>query len=87
MDTNNPTNNINTEVALRIAATMTNQGRSKKGVAEASGIPLTTFSRKLNGGAHAAQFTVTEIALIADALNIHPAKLFPASFLEARIAA
>lgn len=68
---------INREVAQRIAATILNQNRSKKSVAEAAGIPVVTFSRKLNDGAN---FTITEVARIADALGVHPGRLFPQAF-------
>jgi transcriptional regulator with XRE-family HTH domain len=67
------------EVARRIAATITNKNRSKLSVADAAGIPNTTFDRKLRGASH---FTIDEVARVADALDIHPGKLFPPSLLS-----
>ena len=68
---------LNQEVALRVAATITNQNRSKKSVAEASGIPLTTFIRKLE---NKTPFTIPDIGNVAVVLQVHPVTLFPAAF-------
>lgn len=51
--------------------------RSKKWTAQKAGIALTTFHRKLNGGA---DFTVTELIRIAQVLGVHPADLLPGQF-------
>lgn len=71
------------EVARNIAASITRKNRSKKSVAEMAGIPLTTFNRKINGHG---DFGVTEIAAIADALDVHPGSLLPAQFAGVRAA-
>lgn len=67
-------------VAGRVVAAMRTADRSIKGTAEAAGIPLTTFRRKLTGHT---DFTVTEIGHVANALNIAPAELLPAVFKRA----
>lgn len=67
-------------VAGRVAAAMRIADRSIKGTAEASGIPLTTYRRKLAGHT---DFTVAELGRIADALDVAPATLLPATFAPA----
>lgn len=61
-------------VAGRVAAVMRSDDRSIKSTAEAAGIPLTTFRRKLAGHT---DFTVTEIARLANALDVAPHDLLP----------
>jgi len=46
---------------------------SKNSVARRAGIPLTTFSRKINGHA---DFTIRELGAIADALHVPLDSLF-----------
>lgn len=70
--------NISQEVSRNIAALLTQKNRSKKSVAEEAGIPITTLGRKLNGGG---DFTIAEIARIADALAVNPLRIFPRSFV------
>ncbi len=60
-----------------IAAAMQTEDRSAKWVADRSGISDATFRRKLHGGG---DFTVSEVARIARALNSHPADLLPIEF-------
>ena len=67
-------------VAGRINAAMRTADRSIKGTAEAAGIPLTTYRRKLAGHT---DFTVAELGKIADALNVAPSTLLPAAFASA----
>lgn len=74
MDTNPDT------VAGRVKAAMSTANQSIKGTAEAAGIPLTTYRRKLAGHT---DFTVAELARIADALNVAPSTLLPAEFASA----
>ncbi|WP_066303319.1 helix-turn-helix domain-containing protein [Arthrobacter luteolus] len=71
------------EAARNIAAVITRKDRSKKSVADAAGIPLTTFNRKINGHG---DFGILELAAIADALQVHPTELLPAAFTQ-RVAA
>lgn len=53
--------------------------RSKQWVADKSGIPISTFNRKLAGHS---DFTVNEIARIAQALGVRPSTLLPDVFRE-----
>lgn len=62
------------EVAARIAATINSRGVTQRAVADATGIPLTTFNRKLSGRV---PFNTTELFLIADALSVSAVDLFP----------
>lgn len=62
-----------------IASAMKRVGRSKKWTAEQSGIPLSTFLRKLRGHG---DFTLRELALAARALNVSPASFLPDEFRE-----
>ncbi|QAB16984.1 XRE family transcriptional regulator [Leucobacter muris] len=57
--------------------------RSIKWTAEKSGIALTTFKRKLNGGT---DFTVSETLRVARALGVEPFTLLPTGFLPQRAA-
>ena len=66
--------------AQRIEDAMLSAERSKRWTAEKSGIALTTFYRKLSGGA---DFTIPEVARIARALGVHPASLLPPEFAPA----
>lgn len=56
--------------------------RSIKWTAEKSGIALTTFKRKLNGGT---DFTVSETYRVAKALGVEAFTLLPTGFLPQRI--
>lgn len=56
--------------------------RSIKWTAEKSGIALTTFKRKLNGGG---DFTIDETRRVAKALGVEAWQLLPAGFLPAHI--
>lgn len=57
--------------------------RTRTWTAKRAGIPETTFRRKLRAGA---DFTVGEVARIAQALDISPADLLPAEFrVDARV--
>lgn len=63
---------------------LTNEEIDKLGIklpalAENTGIPYTTLSRKLKG---ASAWTATEIARIAEALRIPASRLFPAEFMQ-----
>lgn len=68
MDTNPDT------AAARVTATMEARGHTIKGTADASGIPVTTFRRKIAGHS---DFTVTELAKVAAALDVQPLDLLP----------
>lgn len=65
---------ITTATADRVAATMTRKGMSTQHVATAASIPYTTLHRKLNAPA---DFTISEIGRLADALGVHPSELLP----------
>ena len=51
--------------------------RTQKWTADKSGIAHTTFHRKMNGGS---DWTVGELARIAQVLDIHPLDLLPDEF-------
>lgn len=63
--------------ATLVAAAMRGADRSMKWTADRAGIANATFRRKLRGGG---DFTVSEVARIAQALGIHPADLLPGEF-------
>jgi predicted transcriptional regulator len=71
------TNTITIEVAEKVAAAITRADRTKLSVANAAGIPPSTFTRKINGHA---DFSVPELARIASAIGIAPSALLPTSF-------
>jgi hypothetical protein len=52
--------------------------RTQTWVADKSGIPLSTYRRKLAGHT---DWTVTELARVARALGVHPASLLPDEFV------
>lgn len=58
--------------------------RTQKWTADKAGIAHTTFHRKMNGGA---DWTVGELARIAQALGVRPSELLPAEFREMAVAA
>jgi transcriptional regulator with XRE-family HTH domain len=64
MDTNGT--HLNTAVVQRVGTAMTLRGYSQKKLAEATGIPRVTLTRRLAGSV---PFNVNEIAAIADALG------------------
>lgn len=66
--------NTETTTAARVAEAMKNADRSQKWTAENAGFSVSTFRRKLNGGA---DFTVGEVGRIAKVLNVPPADLLP----------
>lgn len=51
-----------------------------KSTADAAGIPVSTFRRKLAGHT---PFTVTELSKVADVLNVAPVSLLPDTFQDA----
>lgn len=73
------TKDITESVAEKVAAAITRSGSSKHAVADATGIPMTTFNRKINGHT---PFNVEELALVARALNESPASFFPPEFFS-----
>ena len=66
-----------TETAAAVDDAMKLAERSRKWTADKSGIPISTFTRKLAGGA---DFTVGELARVARVLNVHPSTLLPSEF-------
>lgn len=58
--------------------------RTQKWTADKAGIAHTTFHRKMNGGA---DWTVGELARVADVLGVHPSELLPVEFREFAVAA
>lgn len=62
-----------------VTAAMQTAERSKRWTAEKAGIALTTFHRKLRGGA---DFTVPELSRIAKALGVRPSSLLPEEFRD-----
>lgn len=72
------------ELIQNIAAAIAVAERTKKWVAAKAGIAHVTFYRKMQGGG---PFTVSEVARIADALNVSPFDLLPSPFKAERTAA
>lgn len=68
------------ETAALITEAMTTADRSMKWTADRAGIANATFRRKIHGGG---DFTVSEVARIAQVLGIHPADLLPVEFRTA----
>jgi len=68
---------IKTNTADRAAAAIARKGWTIQKAAEASAIPYTTLYRKIKGGG---DFTLTEIGMLADALDISPVDILPASW-------
>ncbi|GLU91303.1 helix-turn-helix domain-containing protein [Agromyces sp. NBRC 114283] len=66
------------EAADKVAAAILRSGRSKASVAQAAGIPHTTFTRKINGDT---EFTFGELLRIAEVLEIAPSNLTPSAFM------
>lgn len=65
--------------AEAVKAAYRNAERTQRWVAKKSGIAEGTFNRRMNGGG---DFTVSELARIAKALNIHPSELLPSEFIS-----
>jgi transcriptional regulator with XRE-family HTH domain len=61
-------------VTETIADVLRSEKRSQRWLAQRSGTPISTLRRKLS---MRADFTVTEIARIAEALDVSPASLMP----------
>lgn len=66
--------NIRSEIAQRIRLAAELRGRSQISLATETGIANTSLGRKLAGGA---EFTVSELAALADALDVPGAELLP----------
>ncbi len=56
--------------------------RSQKWTAEKSGIAISTFKRKINGGA---DFTIDETRRVAQALDVKPYALLPVDFIAPQL--
>lgn len=65
------------EVARNVSQAIVTKGRTKLHIAEVTGIPYSTLSRKLLGRS---EFTFTELALVAEALDVSPSSLIPQTF-------
>ena len=65
------------EVARNVSQAIVTKGLTKQRVAEVTGIPYSTLSRKLLGRS---EFTFTELAVVAEALNVSPSSLIPDAF-------
>ena len=72
-----------TNTADRVAAALTRKGWSIKRAADESGIPYTSLYSKVKGSR---DFTVPEIGVLADALEVHPTILLPATWVPAPLA-
>lgn len=70
------------ELADKVAATILRSGRTKASVARESGIPKTTFARKLDGHV---EFTFSELLRIARVLGVSPSLFTPSAFALASV--
>ncbi|QDZ15815.1 helix-turn-helix domain-containing protein [Humibacter ginsenosidimutans] len=68
------------ELADKVAACILRSGRTKTSVADAAGIPHTTFNRKIKGHT---EFTFAELLRIAAVLNVAPSTFTPYAFAVA----
>lgn len=64
-----------------VADTLAAKERSKLWLAGKTGIPYATLGRKLLG--RTAEFTLSDLLAIADALDVHPSTLMPADLRSA----
>lgn len=65
------------DFADKVAAEMTRKRVSQTLLSELSGIPYTTLNRKLGG---TGTFNMVEVFRVAQALDVPPVSLLPASF-------
>jgi len=77
METNN-TAVITTATNQNILLGIVKQNTTKNAVARNSGIPATTFNRKVDGKA---DFTLRELGAVADALGLTLADILPVKLL------
>lgn len=76
--------NTDTEIAARINAALTERGINKVTFAQQVGLTYTTLRRSLEQHrGDSRSFTFRELAKIAEALQVQPSTLIPASFTEA----
>ena len=74
---------ITQTTADRVAAAIARKGWSIQRTANESAIPYTTLYRKAKGGA---DFTLSEIGALADALEVSPSTLLPATWTVTAVA-
>ncbi|MEU5838524.1 helix-turn-helix domain-containing protein [Streptomyces diacarni] len=77
----------NTDVVIRAVNTnilvgIVRNNSSKNATATKAGIPISTFSRKLNGHG---DFSIRELGMIADALNLKFEDLLPTELLMKQV--
>lgn len=90
MDGNKPTTardaaaNVMTATTRNILIEIVRSDTSKNLIARKAGIPLTTFSRKINGHA---DFTIRELGSVAEALGVPLEALFNLDTIKADVAA
>ena len=70
--------------SAQIEKALKNVERTQKWTADKAGIAHTTFHRKMNGGS---DWTVSELARIANVLGVAPAELLPEEFHAQALAA
>ena len=64
-------------IAAAIRHALLDAGRTKRAVADETGIPYPTLNRKISGKR---DFTLSELLSIAEATNTHPAAFIPPQF-------
>lgn len=67
------------ETAKLVNDAIEKSGRYKTELSEETGIPYATLNRKLSGKG---EFRLSELLLIAEALNVHPSKFTPHIFAK-----
>lgn len=77
METNN-TDSVIRGVNTNILVGIVRNNTSKNATATKAGIPISTFSRKLNGHG---DFSIRELGMIADALDLKLEDLLPMNLL------
>lgn len=68
-----------TWTARAVQGAIQDAGRSKKSVSDETGIPYPTLNRKIAGKA---EFSFTELLLIADAVGVRPSAFTPPQFVR-----
>lgn len=82
METN--TDEITSATITNILVGIVRKGSSKSSLAKSAGIPLTTFSRKINGHG---DFTLRELGDIAKALDLVLADILPIQMIAVKVPA
>lgn len=79
----NPNDVITSATNTNILVAIARSGSNKNKIAKAAGVPLTTFSRKINGHG---DFSLRELGNIADALGLTLDQILPMELISHKVA-